>query len=104
MASGIEMMLKSMGIDIEKVKKELEQKLGEMLAGLKTVAGNIDAKLLAIQQGQAELARQQKVCIEMMEEIRAWQMNQQAPAPPQNRPAPQLVAPPPPNPSQLSQQ
>lgn len=101
MASGIEMMLKSMGIDVEKVKKELDAKLSEGLNGLKAVAQNIEVRLAAIQAAQVEMARRQQVCIEMMEAITTWQTNQAQAPPPQNRPAPQLVAPPPPSPQHI---
>jgi hypothetical protein len=89
MASGMEMMLKSLGVDPKKIIQDFEA----LRTGVTKTLAELNERLTAIEKTEAELLAGQR-------EIILW-MNQQPPQQ-QTPPQPQQVPPPPPNPLPLS--
>lgn len=78
MAAGMEMMLKSLGLD----PKVIMAKVGEFQDGIKTVLTNISLRLDAIEKTQGEIREAQKVNYNLLTELTAWKRIQQSAQPP----------------------
>lgn len=83
MASGIEMMLKSLGIDPKKIMADFETLMNTVQSEQK----NINAKLDRIEKRQDELCSMVKAALRMSSQLQLVQ-------PPQTQPPPQQEQPP----------
>jgi hypothetical protein len=102
MANGMEMMLKSFGVDPAKIKAEFET----MRTGVTTTLKNIDERLALIEARQKNIYEQNLEQLKLLQEITAWKrvsthqslLNPQAQPPTAQTPPPPLPQPVPANP------
>lgn len=93
MANGMAMMLKSFGVDPEKIVNDFTQ----LKDGVQNTLKYIDGRLDAIEKTQRHIAEQQNELLILMREVTAWKRQQQHPLV-LNPQAPPPTAPPPQNP------
>jgi hypothetical protein len=107
MASGMEMMLKSMGFSPEKLIPELQVKFGPLLDGVKKSFEAMEARLGALEKQCAEIREGQETSLKLLQELTAWKRQmvqlQLKEMSLQNPPPQPLIARPAPNPLPLDQ-